>query len=116
MSNAVVELITPLEGRINPGKVTAAALADGAVTKPKLATGFIKMALIAGGAAGNHTVTGIAAGDALIGVLHLPADGTAEDIADLTSEFVVSAANTINNTGGTATTSGKLLVFYQDVA
>ena len=35
-------------------------------------------------------------------------------MADLTSEFTVSAANTINNTGGTATTSDDLVVTYWD--
>lgn len=106
MSNADVE-VALFEGTINPGKVT----------KAKLGTGFIKMAVVAGGAAGNFTVTGIATADALIGVLHVAGAGTdVTDIADLTSEFSIPAANTINNAGGTASTGGKLLVFYQDRA
>jgi hypothetical protein len=116
MSNAVVELTAPFEGRILPGKVATAALADAAVTKPKLGTGFLKMALVNGAAAGNVTVTGIAVADALIGVLHLPDAGAIDAMTDLTPEFTISAANTINNTGGTASTNGKLLVFYQDRA
>lgn len=116
MSNAVVELTSPFEGRINAGKIDAAAIADGAITKPKLTTGFIKMALVAGAAAGNVTVTGIATADALIGVLHLPDAGAIDTMADLTAQFTITAANTINNTGGTASTDGKLLIFYQDRA
>lgn len=84
------------------------------VAKTKLNTGFLKVALIDGGAAGNRTVTGIATGDALISVLHLPDAGAVDAIADLTGEFTISAANTINNAGGTASTNGKLLVIYQD--
>ena len=117
MSNADVDLIAPFEGRINAGKVTEAKIGSAAVTKAKLGTGFIKGALIAGGAAGNHTVTGIATADALIQVLYFVGAGTdVTDVSDLTSEFTISAANTINNTGGTATTGGKLQVFYQDRA
>ncbi len=89
---------------------------DGAVTKEKLGTGFIKVALIDGGAAGNRTVTGIAVGDVLVSVLHLPDAGAVDAIADLTGQFTVTAADTINNTGGTASTNGKLLVIYQDRA
>lgn len=81
----------------------------------------IKLALIAGGAAGDHTVTGIKFGDGkrsylgdqLIGVLHQ--DGTSGILVDLTSEFSITADNTINNTGGTATTSDWLIVFYADM-
>jgi len=75
--------------------------------------------VIAGGAAGDHTVTGIETKDNLKTVLHL--DFTLEEgapntrtwvIHDLTSEFSISAANTINNTGGTDTSGGILLVSY----
>ena len=71
----------------------------------------LRQVRIAGSAAGNHTVTGIALGDELISVIH-HTQGAA--MADLTSEFTVSAANTINNTGGTDTSSDDLLVTYWD--
>lgn len=136
MSNAEIELTGPFEGRVNSGKiaaghigtgavtaaklgtgaVTEAKIGAGAVTKDKLGTGFLKVALVAGGAAGNFTVTGIATADSLITVLHLPNAGAVDDIADLTAEFSIASANTINNTGGTASTGGLLLVIYQDVA
>lgn len=74
-------------------------------------TGFIKQALIAGGAAGDHTVSGIKVGDELVSVLHYTAGAA---LADLTSEFSISAADTINNATGTATTGDQLLVTWLD--
>lgn len=72
---------------------------------------------ISGGAAGDHTVTGITTSDILTHVIYFAGAGsTVTDMIDLTSEFSISAADTINNTGGTATTGGKLLVMYMDVA
>lgn len=76
-----------------------------------LKAGIIKAALIDGGAAGNHTVAGIDVGDELILVLHYT---TGAALADLTAEFAVTAANTINNTGGTETTSDQLVVLWVD--
>lgn len=72
------------------------------------------MTAIAGGAAGDHTVTGLGATDDLAGVLRLNRDGTAAniDITDISAEFTVTAADTINNTGGTNTTGDSLLVSY----
>lgn len=91
------------------------SLSNATVTKTKLATGFIKTAVVAGGSAGNFTVTGIATADALIGVLFFAGAGTdVTNVSDLTAEFSITAANTINNAGGTATTGGKLVVLYQD--
>lgn len=63
---------------------------------------------IAGGAAGALTVTGIAVGDRIIAVVDTEAAS-----ANLASEFTVTAANTIDNTGGTATTSKDLLVIWE---
>ena len=68
---------------------------------------------IAGGAAGDHTVTGIKPQDKLISVIDLdPADGGAgiSGLVDLTSEFTITAVDTINNVGGTA--SNFLTVLY----
>lgn len=80
-----------------------------------LSSGRLKTAVVNGGAAGNFTVTGIATLDELVSVVYFPIDtGTVTSVSDLTSEFTISAANTINNTGGTATTGGKLLVVYRD--
>ena len=74
---------------------------------------------IAGGTAGNHTVTGIKTNDKLRAVLTLDftlTEGTPNTrtwaVSDLTSEFSISAADTINNTGGTDTSGGILLVLY----
>ena len=73
--------------------------------------GFAKTAVVSGGAAGDITVTGIKTGDELSAVVYYVGAGTAvTDVVDLTSEFTISAADTIDNTGGTATTGGKLEV------
>lgn len=61
-----------------------------------------------GGAAGDITVSGISVEDQLISVVNL------DDGADLTSEFSITEADTINNAGGTATTDDTLLVLYND--
>lgn len=70
---------------------------------------------INGGAAGDHTVTGIAVGDEIAAVLHF---STAASIAtldnDIGSEFSITADDTINNDGGTATSSDRLLVVWVD--
>lgn len=84
---------------------------------------FTRVAAITGGAAGAHTVTGIRAGDKLIGVLHYTPGGSST-MADLTSEFIGSTSvtgngaiiavdNQIDNTGGTSTASDTLIVFWE---
>ena len=87
-----------------------------------LFAGAVRTKVIAGGAAGNHTVTGIAVGDALRSVLKLDftlAEGTPNTrtwaTSDLTSEFTITAADTINNTGGTDTTGAILVVVFEDL-
>ncbi len=73
-------------------------------------------AVVAGGAAGDFTVTGLLTTDTLVSVQLFAGAGTdVTDIANLTAEFSITAAATISNTGGTASTSGKLLVTYQRV-
>lgn len=116
----------PGELNITPQSVTTTELADNAVetakikdaavTKAKLAGGFLKAALISGDVAGDHTVTGIASGDELVSVLlHEIDTGALVDISDLTSEFSIKGADTIENDGGTDTTGSKLLVLYLDL-
>ena len=74
----------------------------------------LKVALVAGGVAGNHTVTGIALEDRLVAVLHVSTAASIATAADSTGDFTISAANTINNTGGDDTSSDQLWVFYED--
>lgn len=69
--------------------------------------GDINHALVPGGAAGALTVSGVEAAATLLEVMHYPAAG---GIADLTAEFEITAADTIDNTDGTVTTGDKLLV------
>jgi len=99
--------------KINDDAVTTAKINDDAVTKAKLAGSFLGKALINGGSAGAHTVSDIASGDEL--VLVFEQDGTSGLLTDLTSEFSITGANTIDNTGGTDTTGDKLFVLYLDL-
>lgn len=69
---------------------------------------------LAGGSAGAHTVTGIAIGDRLIAVQHFTTAAAIATVADLISEFTISAANAIDNTSGTDTSNDRLIVFYED--
>lgn len=87
-----------------------------------LFAGAVKTTVIGGGAAGDHTVTGIAVGDALRAVLKLDftlAEGAPNvrtwAVSDLTDEFAITAADTINNAGGTDTTGAILVVVYEDL-
>jgi len=66
--------------------------------------------LISGGAAGNHTVSGLTIQDELIGVFEQ--NGTSGILTDLSTEFSIKTSDTIDNTGGTATSGDKLLIFY----
>lgn len=76
--------------------------------------GFLQVDLAAGGAAGNITITGIAVGDELAFVGVFATAASIATLTDLTAEFSVTAPNTINNTGGTATTSNQLMVIWVD--
>ena len=71
----------------------------------------IRTYIATGGAAGAITVTGIAVNDKLIAVIEFAGGGTdVTALNDRTAEFTISAADTIDNTGGTATTGDQLLV------
>lgn len=63
-----------------------------------------------GAAAGNVTVTGVATTDTLVFVGVFTTKASIATFADLTSEFTISATNTINNTAGTSTANNQLLV------
>jgi hypothetical protein len=91
------------------GFVNSDLIEDGSITGSKIANP-IKVSLISGGAAGNHTVSGIKTNDELIAVLEQ--HGTSGLLTDLSTEFSIKKADTIDNTGGTATSSDKLLIFY----
>ena len=90
-----------------------AVVAQGVLLKRAAMGVGMNSALIAGGAAGDHAVAGILTTDRLVKVYHLSTAAAIATMADLTSEFSVSAAGTINNGGGTDTTNDLLLVFYE---
>lgn len=84
----------------------------------------VKVELLVGVAAGNVVLTGIVAGDqgdTLIRVQSMVlalTEGAPNTIAwtraDLTSEFTISADDQINNTGGTSSVDGFLIVQWYD--
>ena len=109
-----------LGGRLARGFTMAGFLSKSELEA--LLAGAVRTKVINGGAAGNHTVTGIVVGDVLRAVLKLDftlAEGAPNvrtwAAADLTSEFAITAANTINNAGGTDTTGAVLVVVYEDL-
>lgn len=110
MTSEVKVAIQGRRGDLKDGVVATEHLEDAAVEKEKLGSGFIAMAVAAGGSAGNITVTGITTDDELIGVLEFDTGVP----ANLTSEFSITAADTINNAEGTDTTGNTLVILYQD--
>lgn len=74
----------------------------------------VKQSLVTGGAAGNLTLTGITTSDTLLSVLSYTTAASIASVADLTAEFTITANDTINNTGGTATTNNQVVVLWED--
>lgn len=84
----------------------------------------IRQFIAAGAVAGDITVTGLRKGDKIISVVYrLTAAG---NLADFTSEFgsggagdkrgngaILTRDNVINNTGGTTTASGQIIVLVE---
>lgn len=102
--------ISQLNAATEPAGPELAECVQSGVSK-KFIPGIPKLAIVNGAAAGNVTVTGIKSGDRLDAVEHhIYTAGVVTSITDLTSQFTITADNTINNTGGTATTNNKLLV------
>lgn len=70
----------------------------------------LEAAVVAGAVAGDITVTGIRAEDDLVAVFFHDPGGPS--LTDLTSEFTITADDTINNTGGTSTAAGTVMVVW----
>lgn len=60
------------------------------------------------GAAGDFTIAGITTDDKILLAYD---DDAAGGVTDLTSEFSITAANTVNNTGGTAVSNALYVVW-----
>lgn len=76
-------------------------------------SGILGKGVIDGGSPGDLTVTGIATTNTLFLVLEFAfTTGSVTGVVDLTAEFTITGANTINNTGGTDTTGNRLLVLW----
>lgn len=84
----------------------------------------VKSTILVGAAAGNRTLTGIAYGDqgdslirvqsVIITLSEATPNTLVWTVADLTSEFSITADDTINNTGGTSSVRGFLIVEWYD--
>lgn len=122
-SSPIVGPLGPIDVvRVDVSALTTAEVDTDGVLKPGVPfrkngvrltrAGGLVTAVIAGGAAGAHTVTGITTDDTLVSVHHYT-PGSASTYADLTSEFSISAADAIDNTGGTSTASDTLVVTYE---
>jgi len=82
----------------------------------------VRQTFLVGAAAGNYTLTGIIKDhDKILQVTLVKlalAEGTPNTItwtaSDLTSQFSITANDTINNTGGAAGTGGFLVVLWYD--
>ena len=87
------------------------AAVEGMITRFPGGVGQFTFAAV-GAAAGNVTVTGVNATDKLLLVQAVTHDtsGYCTAVADVTSEFTITAANTINNTGRTSSANLMLLV------
>ena len=95
--------------------VTANATSEIKVLHPAPSrNGKTEQTIVAGAAAGNVTVTGITMKDELVSVIKMDFTDASEAAADLTSEFSITAADTINNAAGTSSSGGFLLVTYID--
>jgi Ni,Fe-hydrogenase maturation factor len=73
-----------------------------------------KVTLVDGGSAGDHTVTGITTADTILFVGLFETKASIATLADLTDEFTITGADTINNAAGTATTNDQLFVLWHD--
>jgi len=109
-----------LGGRLSRGLTMAGFLSKAELQS--LLAGAVRTTVIDGGPAGNHTVNGIEVGDALRAVLKLDftlTEGTPNTrtwaATDLTSEFSITAGDTISNTGGTDNSGAVLVVVYEDL-
>lgn len=64
---------------------------------------------LAGGAAGAHTLgTAVATTDEVVAVFH--SDDTTHVVTDKTSEYTITGTTTIDNTGGTSSVGGHIIV------
>jgi hypothetical protein len=97
--------VSNLENNVSPLQTEVAGLMNNV---SPLQAAYSHIRAIAGGTAGNHIVSGLAAASRLSGVQYL----TNNACVDLSSEFLITAENTINNVNGSPTTGGALLVSW----
>lgn len=99
----VPDVFAALSGAVNTNPITART---GLKTTTKQT--------LAGAAAGDHTLgTAVALTDELVAVVSL--DDTTHAMTDITSECTITGTTTVNNTGGTSTVGGHLVVVTRRV-
>jgi hypothetical protein len=86
-----------------------------AVIEGAIPRNAVRQAVATGAAAGNITVTGIKTRDTLVSVLFVDATDASEAVANRTSEFTITATNTINNAGGTTGVGGFYIITWLSV-
>jgi hypothetical protein len=114
LSKAVIEATTVAGAAAGDVTVTGIATTDELIAVLRLGPAVFANFTKLGAAAGDHTITGIATADTLVSVIYLNFAGTVAVVGNLTAEFTITAADTINNAGGTDTTGGVLIVTYRD--
>jgi hypothetical protein len=97
---------------LNPTPAVATSVAVEVTLLPTaLAADTITNFNATGGAAGNITATGVAVGDTLLAVMGVK--DSDQSRTDFTSQFTITATNTINNSAGSATTGYHLAVVWR---
>lgn len=97
---------------LNPTPSTNLTVACECILLPSaLAADVINTFEATGGVAGNITVTGINVGDTLLSVGGIK--DSDQSYVDFTSQFTITNTNTINNSGGSATTGYHLVVTWR---
>lgn len=114
MSRATQMERTIAKGQLVPITFTQDKVAAGqsavAMNLTEVSAGRPKVFVADGATAGDVTVTGIATTDTLVFVGVFATKASIATFADLTSEFSITATNTINNAAGTSTANNQLLV------
>jgi hypothetical protein len=100
---------------LNPTPNVATSIVLEAILCPTaLAADTVSVTSHTGAVAGNVTATGVHVGDTLLSVVGVKTSD--QSVHDFTSEFTITATNTINNSGGTTTAGYVLTVTWRTLS
>ncbi len=100
---------------LNPTPQVATTVVLEAILVPSaLAADTLNVTSHTGGVAGNITATGVAVGDTLLSVVGVKTSD--QSVHDFSSEFTITATNTINNSGGTTTAGYVLTITWRSLS